>query len=413
MSCLGIEVTRKCNMNCDFCARGQAQNLEISKEIIDKTLDELSDTFIANLRINGGEPLLAQELMIYLLNKIIENNIHVNIISLFTNGTIEPTIELCESISKVIEYLRNDEYNMRQLINWSNSTEHWLYQGAVGSKVYITVSDIQRSVDKTQIQKCLDGFNSNINDIDFNIVEQSTVKPGISLFGLELEGNAIKNYRKLIGDEASLSRIKIINNEYCFIHYSRNLNVEKFIKDTVFFSKTLTVSANGNVFPGSMMSYERVDNKPMFNVLNCNMDFFKKVIDFCWQHPINEKALSARNNYKAIQFCQKNNIAIKNFSKVDFEISKLLNYLVDEYEKIGKDLHTIMPNLTFVEIDIAAMATLALKMFENNIDPEYIKLFLKDCTLLDTNNIDYFNAEYCRGLILSMSERNNKRSEQE
>lgn len=43
MYCLSIEMTRRCNMNCDFCARGQAQNVDITHEIIDKTLDEMKD----------------------------------------------------------------------------------------------------------------------------------------------------------------------------------------------------------------------------------------------------------------------------------------------------------------------------------------------------------------------------------
>lgn len=38
MSGLSIEITRKCNMNCIFCSRGDSQNLTISKSIIDKTL---------------------------------------------------------------------------------------------------------------------------------------------------------------------------------------------------------------------------------------------------------------------------------------------------------------------------------------------------------------------------------------
>lgn len=410
-SCLGIEITRKCNMNCNFCGRGQAQNLDISKEIIDKSLDEMSDAYINNLRINGGEPLLTQSLIVYLFNKIIEKHIRINTISFFTNGTIEPTTELCESIIKVLDYLRMTELEMQQLVRWSNSINTWLYGGVSGGKIAVIVSDLGRNINKTQVKKSLDVFNAKINDNDFCAIEQS--KTYFSTFGFELDGNARKNYRELIGDEVSLSHITIINNEYCFISYSRNLNTEKFIKDTVFIDKAITVSANGNVFPGCMMSYERVDNNPMFNILDCNMDFFDKVNYFCWEHPINKKALSVRNNYQTILFCQNNNITIKNFNKVDFETSKLLNYLVDEYEKIEKDLHQILPNLTFTEIDIAAIATLALNLFESKIQLEYIKLFLRDCTMFDENTINNITAEYCRGLILFMSERNNKRSEQE
>lgn len=56
MFCLSIELTRKCNLNCDFCSRGEAQNLTITKQIIDEILDEMLNVTIFNIRINGGEP---------------------------------------------------------------------------------------------------------------------------------------------------------------------------------------------------------------------------------------------------------------------------------------------------------------------------------------------------------------------
>ncbi len=69
MNCLAIEMTRHCNMDCKFCGKGQAQNLDISKEIIDKTLDEMEGVYIETLRISGGEPLLKPNLISYLIEK--------------------------------------------------------------------------------------------------------------------------------------------------------------------------------------------------------------------------------------------------------------------------------------------------------------------------------------------------------
>lgn len=43
LKAVNIELTRRCNMNCEFCARGEAQNIDMSTEIIDKTLDELNN----------------------------------------------------------------------------------------------------------------------------------------------------------------------------------------------------------------------------------------------------------------------------------------------------------------------------------------------------------------------------------
>ena len=75
MICLAIEMTRRCNLKCTFCAKGEPQDLDISKSIIDKTLDEMQGVFINSLRVSGGEPLLVPELIEYLLDKIIEKHI--------------------------------------------------------------------------------------------------------------------------------------------------------------------------------------------------------------------------------------------------------------------------------------------------------------------------------------------------
>lgn len=53
MSTLCFELTRRCNMNCDFCCRGDAQNKDITKEIIDKTLEEVKDCEV------GAETILS------------------------------------------------------------------------------------------------------------------------------------------------------------------------------------------------------------------------------------------------------------------------------------------------------------------------------------------------------------------
>lgn len=52
---LAIEVTRRCNMQCEHCLRGNAQNLDISKSI----LEEIAKTIRpASVVFTGGEPSL-------------------------------------------------------------------------------------------------------------------------------------------------------------------------------------------------------------------------------------------------------------------------------------------------------------------------------------------------------------------
>ena len=40
---LTLELTRRCNKKCAHCLRGQSQDITMSKEIIDKLFDDVSD----------------------------------------------------------------------------------------------------------------------------------------------------------------------------------------------------------------------------------------------------------------------------------------------------------------------------------------------------------------------------------
>lgn len=85
---LTFEVTRRCNICCEHCMRGDPQNIEITKEIVDEVLDNNKIVSIENLAFSGGEPTLNEDIIVYIIDKIIDNDIDVNNISMVTNGTI-------------------------------------------------------------------------------------------------------------------------------------------------------------------------------------------------------------------------------------------------------------------------------------------------------------------------------------
>lgn len=58
-----LEITRKCNMACDHCLRGDAQNMDMTKEIIDEVLKHCG--FIGTVVFTGGEPSLNVPLIRY------------------------------------------------------------------------------------------------------------------------------------------------------------------------------------------------------------------------------------------------------------------------------------------------------------------------------------------------------------
>lgn len=53
---LSVEITRKCQLKCAHCMKGEAQNIDMSVEVIDKLLESVVS--IGTLLFTGGEPTM-------------------------------------------------------------------------------------------------------------------------------------------------------------------------------------------------------------------------------------------------------------------------------------------------------------------------------------------------------------------
>lgn len=94
-----LEITRRCTLECIHCMRGNRQNLDMSEEILDNALKDV--THIHELDLGGGEPLLVSQKIESIINKIRTYGIRVDKISFTTNGTV-----LTPSVVTVIKALR-------------------------------------------------------------------------------------------------------------------------------------------------------------------------------------------------------------------------------------------------------------------------------------------------------------------
>ena len=82
-----IEVTRRCNMQCRHCLRGDAQNVDISNEIIDRFFDGFADgAVIENVVFSGGEITMNLDAIKYTLEVVKRKNISVDAFYMVTNG---------------------------------------------------------------------------------------------------------------------------------------------------------------------------------------------------------------------------------------------------------------------------------------------------------------------------------------
>ena len=162
-------MTRRCNLKCKFCAKGEPQNIDISKSIIDKTLDEMQGVFINSLRVSGGEPLLVPELIEYLFDNIIEKHILINDIVIFTNG-LNTDLQLCNSICKIIRYQRQIEPEISNYKELSSGFAEYVYAGLSKYKFSIIISDVGRNPFLFKnLENTRKFFDRNINSEDFRI----------------------------------------------------------------------------------------------------------------------------------------------------------------------------------------------------------------------------------------------------
>lgn len=108
---LAIEITRRCNKECYFCLRGEGQKVNISDEILEVFLKKFSR--ICDLTISGGEPSLAPDRILKIIDIIKRNKISVGSFYIATNG-IEATSEFINSILKL--YIECEDRDMCKVI---------------------------------------------------------------------------------------------------------------------------------------------------------------------------------------------------------------------------------------------------------------------------------------------------------
>ena len=85
---LMVEVTRRCNMRCAHCLRGEAEAVDMSKETVDALLDITES--IDTITFGSGEPSLNYELIDYFVDECKRRGIPIYGYYVVTNGKVVP-----------------------------------------------------------------------------------------------------------------------------------------------------------------------------------------------------------------------------------------------------------------------------------------------------------------------------------
>lgn len=111
---LSIEITRRCNMLCAHCMRGDIQSVDINHQYIKNILKHFKS--IQHFNITGGEPSLNTKAITYILKQLKLYNIHVYDFYIVTNGSLSSiSKEFIDICSELYDYQEEKDSNNHML----------------------------------------------------------------------------------------------------------------------------------------------------------------------------------------------------------------------------------------------------------------------------------------------------------
>ena len=198
---LTVELTRKCNMNCPHCGRGDAQDKTMSTDTIDKLIEDVDK--VAFLSVTGGEPLLEMDRLLYLIQSI-SNKWDIVALDIVTNGSIldERIIGAFETFCSV---------DPKRNVQFSISKDEYHTAGA---------HETAMSFYKPLVQEAnarLNPSDGNGITLDYhNVAERTLGYSGRAKAIIDKSKKKKKLSKALSVDEIGSHRLKIKNNSvYC------------------------------------------------------------------------------------------------------------------------------------------------------------------------------------------------------
>lgn len=343
---LMLEVTRKCNLTCSHCMRGNPQNLDMSDEILEKVFEQAEQIY--HLSLTGGEPFLAPHVIEKMVEVIIEKKVRVVRCTTVDNGTIlnDLGIRCVKALNRLADYIysyvwndetRNDpEESPPVSISISNSIFH--------------KNDIQKAIAfyKTYANRHVNvddqgEWETGLKDRHGNVIRNKEIK---SMGWLKKEGRAKEN---------NLKNAKYMTGAYMVDFYSSD-DGNKVYVDT-----GIQVCANGNVVLEEPLSFETMDKINMGNVLEEPISCM--IYKWNWLEPLGKNEVEEYcNNMTTIE---NPNISVQRRAELE-----MMNAYLDLKKYLHVEVHKDYPYLSRTDVAMGATAMLSLILCENLKDIE-------------------------------------------
>lgn len=325
---LELEITRKCNLKCKHCCRGEAQDLTISEQVIDTVLDQIRGAAIIN--ITGGEPMLVPEKVEYIVDKIIENRIKVFGFGAVVNGTIQDkrAISFINSLNKIASYI--DECTITSEYN----------------RVSISISDDE--FHQNNPNQAVEFYKKYASDLVYVENYDETMKKSTMI------ANSGRAKTNKIGEICEVYKCPYSNKECC--RSCHRIEIEDG-ENYPIIKCPIKISANGNVSIPNMMSYEEEDKYIMGNILNESLA--SMVEKWQWKEPLLCKEVDMLLNLESFKYIPK-----LNYEFYDGDTKKCLEwikyYILLKREGM-QEVHELFPDLDYDDVVKATNAMLNVK----------------------------------------------------
>ena len=358
---LMLEVTRKCNLRCEHCMRGEPQNIDMPDEILEKVFEQTEQVY--HLSLTGGEPFLAPQVIEKMVDIIIEKKLHLWRCTTVDNGTVlnDLGIRSVNALNRLGEYIYHSVWN-EDVRNDPNE------------KLPISISISNSIYHKNDIKKAIDFYRLYANEY-VDIDDQGEWETGLK----DKQGNVIKNkdmkdnganWIKKEGRAKSFDNAKYVANTYSVDFLISEDQTKACI------ASPIQLCANGNVVFAEPLSFETMDNKNMGNILKEPISAM--LYKWNWLEPLDESEVAVYcNNMKMLENPK--------LTPVKRAQCQLMNTYINMKKFLFVEGHKDYPYMSKNDLALCVASTLAIIVCEEfkDIEPglteeDIIEIILKN-----------------------------------
>lgn len=242
---LQLCLTRRCNMTCRHCLRGDAQAKDMSTEIIDKVFLGLKDARINNLLLTGGEltvipPKTLKRQLDAILYHCRTNNIQVYNLAFISNG---------KKVSQKFSDIMTEFSNKLNI-----------------ASIYIGISETQyHEIDDFDDRYMLHALHARIKQVrHISPKEEESyleVRHDIDDCAIIIDGRAEEDLQYCIDQNKNRTAKSIYDNSTLYVReYDNEIRFEGYVY----------IGTTGNVLSDCDYSYESEEKYKLLNLNNMN-----------------------------------------------------------------------------------------------------------------------------------------------